>query len=446
MPRRRERAHVAKANGSVASAERRRAACVGAAEPVASCRGRAGGTGDGAAGGRRRAELRDRGATGRTPRWRHGGGRGRPLQPRGARGGGAGPWRGAAGPLRRAAATAHPRRGRAGAGPGARRHGDVEPGHVAEGPAPRRGRATHGQHLHDLAHPARGRPELAAQPDLVLDRHRLARAPGRRRGRGHRRRCRRKKNLIERAYGLDPEAGLAVWCEDEAGPFQAVPHPGGGWRPIGRPAIQPHEYVRQVTTKILTLFHPATGQVRVRPATRGTNAVLHGWLKETLGAVVAALPAAAEAGDPAATRALWEAWQQGLAVPLPLPERLPPLRVLLVWDNLAGHKTPEMVLWLCRHGIMPLYTPLGGSWLNMAESIQRILKRRALDGQHPSSPAEIGARFEQAARAWNRQPTPFVWNGERRRRRRRPDDGIWSKTPGTQVQHRLIEAAARRRN
>ena len=47
-----------------------------------------------------------------------------------------------------------------------------------------------------------------------------------------------------------------------------------------------------------------------------------------------------------------------------------------MWDNLAGHKTPEMVLWLCRHGIMPLYTPLGGSWLNMAESIRRILKRR----------------------------------------------------------------------
>src|SRR4051812_7249441 len=206
---------------------------------------------------------------------------------------------------------------------------------------------------------------------------------------------------------------------------RAVPgRPAPRRRPVERPAIRPLEYVRQGTTKILTLFHPATGQVRVRPAARGTNAGLHGWLKETLAAIVAALPTAAEAGDPAATRALWEAWQQGLAVPFTLPERLPPLRVLLVWDNLAGHKTPEMVLWLCRHGIMPLYTPLGGSWLNMAESIQRILKRRALDGQHPSSPAEIGAWFEQTAGHWNRQPTPFVWNGKRRqRRRRRAGDG-----------------------
>src|SRR3954463_14253778 len=44
--------------------------------------------------------------------------------------GGGGPALGGAPAVRfpRAAATAHPRRGRAGAGPGARRHGDVEPG------------------------------------------------------------------------------------------------------------------------------------------------------------------------------------------------------------------------------------------------------------------------------------------------------------------------------
>jgi hypothetical protein len=66
-----------------------------------------------------------------------------------------------------------------------------------------------------------------------------------------------------------------------------------------------------------------------------------------------------------------------------------------------------------------LYTPVGGSWLNMAESIQRVLKRRALAGQHPHSPVEIGRWFEQTARSWNAQPTPFVWNGKRRQRRRR---------------------------
>jgi DDE superfamily endonuclease len=92
---------------------------------------------------------------------------------------------------------------------------------------------------------------------------------------------------------------------------------------------------------------------------------------------------------------------------------------LLVLDNLAGHKTPDFVVWLFAHGIMPLYTPVGGSWLNMAESIQRVLKRRALDGQHPTTVAQIMAWFEAVARHWNAAPTPFVWGGKRAARRRR---------------------------
>src|SRR3954470_7881651 len=47
------------------------------------------------------------------------------------------------------------------------------------------------------------------------------------------------------------------------------------------------------------------------------------------------------------------------------------------------------------------------------------VKRRALDGQHPHSPAEIGSWFEQTAQRWNERPTPFVWNGKRGQRRRR---------------------------
>ena len=198
-----------------------------------------------------------------------------------------------------------------------------------------------------------------------------------------------------------------------------MPHPGVSWQPHGRTATQPHEYVRGGTTKILTLFHPASGQVRLQPAVRGTNAVLHPWLREHLSAILAALPGPKASQDPAATQAAWAVWQEGLRLPFTLPPDLPPLRLLLVWDNLAGHKTPDLVLWLCAHGVMPLYTPVGGSWLNMAESIERVLKRRALDGQHPHRPDEIGTWFEQTARNWNEQPTPFVWNGKRRQRRRR---------------------------
>jgi hypothetical protein len=104
--------------------------------------------------------------------------------------------------------------------------------------------------------------------------------------------------------------------------------------------------------------------------------------------ILAALQAPGAPADAAVTRRAWEAWQAGLAERFTLPADLPQQRMLLVWDNLTGHKAGEMVVWLCQHGVMPLYTPLGGSRLNMAESIQRILKRRTLDGQHPQNSAE----------------------------------------------------------
>jgi hypothetical protein len=246
--------------------------------------------------------------------------------------------------------------------------------------------------------------------------------------------------LIEDAYRLGEAMGLSVWCTDQAGPFQTTPYPGQSWRPEGGPARLPHEYLRAGTAKILTLFHPADGQVRLRGVTACPNAVLHGWLKRELTAILAETPgppAPAPSAAGAAVRAAWERWQEGLTVKPTLLSELPPLRMLLVLDNLAGHKTAEFVCWLFAHGIMPLYTPLGGSWLNMAESIQRVLKRRALDGQHPSSTDQIIAWFEAVAGHWNAASTPFVWGGKRaaRRRRRRErrhrvgGSGAYTRTP-----------------
>jgi DDE superfamily endonuclease len=222
--------------------------------------------------------------------------------------------------------------------------------------------------------------------------------------------------LIEAAYAQDV---LPVWTEDEAGPYQTLPYPGHHWQPTGEPVRYPHQYTREGTAKQLTLFHPASGAVRVRGVRSCTNAVLHPWLKAELQAILAALPEPDDGLSPAETRRCWERWQEGLSVRITLPTVLPPLRLLLVLDNLAGHLTPALVLWFFAQGVMPLYTPLGGSWLNMAESIQRILKRRALDGHHPQTPEEVIAWLEEAARGWNRAPTPFIWGGKRRARRDR---------------------------
>lgn len=224
--------------------------------------------------------------------------------------------------------------------------------------------------------------------------------------------------MIEDAYRLGEAMGLPVWCTDQAGPYQTIPYPGQSWRPVGEPARQPHEYLREGTAKALTLFRPADGRIRLKGVTACPNSVLHPWLKEELAAILAAMPA--PPAEPAGGwRAAWDRWREGLSIRPTLPGELPPLRMLLVLDNLAGHKTPELVCWLFEHGVMPLYTPVGGSWLNMAESIQRVLKRRALDGQHPRDTAQIIAWFEAVARHWDAAPTPFVWGGKRAERRRR---------------------------
>jgi hypothetical protein len=222
------------------------------------------------------------------------------------------------------------------------------------------------------------------------------------------------KKLIEAAY---TQHEIPFWNEDEAGPFQTVPFPGRHWRLLGQPERYPHEYIRNGTAKQLTLFHPASGRVRVKGVTRSTNTVLHPWLKEEIGVILDDLPEPKQL-SPEENRGQWERWQEGLSVRLPLPDPLPPLRMLLIWDNLQGHHSSEMVGWLLARGVMPLYTPVGGSCYNMAESVQHILKSRALDGQYPRSPAQIIAWLEATARGWNTNPTPFVWGGLRAVRRR----------------------------
>jgi hypothetical protein len=113
---------------------------------------------------------------------------------------------------------------------------------------------------------------------------------------------------------------------------------------------------------------------------------------------------------------MWQRWQERLSVRFTFLQELPPLRMLLVWDNLAGHKTPALLGWLMAHGLMPLSTPLAGSWLNRAELIQRIVAVRALAGQLPCNSQQIIAWLAATARGWNGAPTPFVWRGKRQAR------------------------------
>jgi len=202
-----------------------------------------------------------------------------------------------------------------------------------------------------------------------------------------------------------------VWTEDEAGPYPTHPYPGMHWQPLAEPARYPHEYVRAGTAKQLTLFHPASGAVRVKGARGCTNAVLHPWLEAQLTAILATLPAPTERLSAVENQHCWERWQEGLSVRITLPESLPPLRMLLVLDNLTGHRTASFVLWLFAHGVMPLYTPLGGSWLNLPKGHPQNRSSASSSAAHWMDTTH--RRRRRSSHGWKR--LPMGGTGRRRR-------------------------------
>ena len=130
---------------------------------------------------------------------------------------------------------------------------------------------------------------------------------------------------IELAYRLAEAAGIPVWCQDEAGHYGTVPSSGASWVRQGQPARLPHEYTRNGTAKLLTLFRPATGEVRAKGVRTATNAILHPWLQSELSAILASLPEMTLAQEARPALAQWETW-------LGRPPRsvLPPLRLILI--------------------------------------------------------------------------------------------------------------------
>ena len=112
----------------------------------------------------------------------------------------------------------------------------------------------------------------------------------------------------------------------EAGPFQTIPYAGSSWQTQTKARPLDHEYLRNGTAKLMTLFHSPTGEVRVRGTRSCTNEVLHGWMKEELAAVVGGLPAPADALGmlpPKENRKEWTRWQEGLTRRITLPKVLP---------------------------------------------------------------------------------------------------------------------------
>ena len=125
---------------------------------------------------------------------------------------------------------------------------------------------------------------------------------------------------------------------------------------------------------MLTLFHPACAQVRMKGVTSSANAVLHPWLKEHSWTRY----------DGDATLAI-SAWYSAC--------------VYSHWRLLAQSR-PELAE-------------------GMAESMQHNLVQRALNGHQPETPAQIMTLPEGVVQGWNLNPTPFEWGGKRAARRQR---------------------------
>jgi len=81
----------------------------------------------------------------------------------------------------------------------------------------------------------------------------------------------------------------------------------------GKASTQPHEYVRGGTAKLLTLFRPATGQLRAKGVLSAPNVVLHPWLQEQLQSILDQLdsnplPVRAPLPDDPPLMLTWQHW------------------------------------------------------------------------------------------------------------------------------------------
>lgn len=103
--------------------------------------------------------------------------------------------------------------------------------------------------------------------------------------------------------------------------------------------------MRGGTAKLLTLFRPATGKLWAKGVRSAPNAILHPWLKEQLEPLLADIEKQHPAAElpPEEERPLYAQWETWLGHPPLNP--LPPLRILLVLDNLAGHRSSDLVAW-----------------------------------------------------------------------------------------------------
>jgi transposase len=174
---------------------------------------------------------------------------------------------------------------------------------------------------------------------------------------------------------MDPPAHAIVLSIDEKSQIQALDRtqPGLPMKP-GKCGTMTHDYKRHGTTTLFAALNVLDGRVIGRCMQRHR----HQEFLRFLGAVERAIPAGK--------------------------------MVHVVLDNVATHKTPEVMKWLSRHPRWVFhFTPTSGSWLNAVETFFSALTRRRLRRGAFHSVADLQAAINRYLEDHNDDPRPFVW-------------------------------------
>lgn len=84
--------------------------------------------------------------------------------------------------------------------------------------------------------------------------------------------------------------------------------------------------------------------------------------------------------------------------------------LILIMDNLAVHKTMDVLLWALAHPrVRFLFQPTYAPWLNLIEPWWKTLRSLALKGKRFTNEQHIRQAIEQATCYWNQRRKPYQW-------------------------------------
>lgn len=84
--------------------------------------------------------------------------------------------------------------------------------------------------------------------------------------------------------------------------------------------------------------------------------------------------------------------------------------LILIMDNLAVHKTMDVLLWALAHPrVRFLFQPTYAPWLNLIEPWWKTLRSLALKGKRFENEQQLRDAILAGTHYWNCQRKPYVW-------------------------------------